>query len=159
MGSDVAALYGPGQGTDLCAIPDPDQSRWMGGNPGQGTHFALYFRVHGTLVGCAQMRVYNIRGESSAVITEMWSPQSDAAIWQWMVGTVVSHVRGFGVDTVRARACHAPLQAALRHYRFVVAATQPLWIWAGRKQTPPVHHPHVQFDLEDHALLPLAERT
>lgn len=159
LGPEVTGLYGTGHGVDLMAIPDTDQSCWMGGYAGQGTYFALNFRLHGVLVGCAQVRVYSIRGERSAVITEMWSPRADPDTWRWMVGTAVAHVRGFGVDSLRVRACHLPLQDALRHFRFVVAAVQPLWIWAGRKQTPPVYRPHVQFDLEDHALLPLAERS
>ncbi len=104
---------------------------WLAaGPPAMGRYATFAFRVDGTLVGWALLRVYDAAGGRDAALLDVRARRPSDALYTWMVSEIAVRAAGFGAGLLSAGTSCPHVEAGLRANRFHAFTPAPIHYWS-----------------------------
>jgi hypothetical protein len=152
-GDEVLSLYA-GEIEGTVQVPHLEHWRWLISEfSGNGQFITLYYLHNDRLRGWAVGRILQKEDICLGQLIELFSPQSDRALYTWMLSELMQRLHGFQPDYIYTETSCPYLQAALVNMRFLRLRDIPFFTWRHDK-TPLPQPMRITQNTMDHPFLP-----
>jgi hypothetical protein len=146
LGEEALAIDPRPGGRGTVPIWTPGYLAWLSSaSPKMGRYVPFEFRVGGSLVGWALLRIYDSAGGRDAALLDVRARVPGDAIYTWMVSELAVHARGEGCGLLTSGTSCPHVAAAMRANRFHSFTPAPIHYFAqdgATLETPVVFGAH-----------------